>query len=249
MAPSSKNWINYPLGNTPAIITEDDLSYESPARITEFHQGVRFLMILHGSDNVPFELKQKYHSTASDGFFQALYEVVDSGEYMATGWVDEYVHAAEEISFRMRGYPKKMRLQLRDLRVAERSPSGRKLEDNYDIIMSRPPFRGFLDLPAEIRDRIYQLLLVRDSIVVADWAVGTKLENVRRRTDYDVRVSRENRRTTYTVRVESRVLWIGMGIMGVNQQIYRESSQIFYGENTFKFLGKPYPIGETMHSQ
>lgn len=230
MAPGGTNWINYSLRNTPAIIPEDDLTRESPARISDFYQGVRFLMILHGSDRVPLDLQQNYHRITSDGFFQVLYDAVNSGEYMATGWVDEYVQAAEEISFRMRGYPRKMRLQLRDLREAERCPSGPKID--------RPRFRGFLDLPEQVRNRIYQLLLVRDAIAVTDWAVGTKMGSIRRRTDYDVRVFKDSRRTTYTVRVQGRVSWIGVGIMQVNRQIYNESAQIFYGENTFKFLGK-----------
>jgi len=237
MAPSG-GWIIHSLEATPAILTEEDITTASSRKITEFYQGVKTLMLLRLGD-LPQDLREDLINSPALDFYGILYAAVDSGMYRDIGWVEEWSHAVTEVSIRMRGYPKELRKQIRLVAVASRTPSCRQAIVEKEKRIGTDPTFLFLDLPKKIRYQVYRHLLVKESIIVCDWAVGSDVKSVKRRTDYDVRVGKEQRRTTYQVRAMGKKQEIDLAIMMVNKQIADESATVFYGENTFRFLGIP----------
>jgi hypothetical protein len=235
MAPSW-GWIIHSLEATPAILTEEDITTASSGKITEFYQGVKTLMLLR-LGGLPQDLREDLISHPALDFYGILYAAVDSGMYRDIGWVEEWSHAVTEVSIRMRGYPRELRKQIRLVAVASRTPSCRQAIVEKEKIIDTDPTLLFLDLPKKIRYQVYRYLLVKESIIVCDWAAGSDVKSVKRRTDYDVRVGKEQRRTTYQVRAMGKKQEIDLAIMRVNKQIADESATVFYGENTFRFLG------------
>jgi len=188
---------------------------------------------------LPRDLREDLISCPALNFYGILYAAVDLGMYKDIGWVEEWPHAVTEASIRMRGYPRELRKQITLVAVASRTPSGRQAIVEKEKIIDTDPAFLFLDLLKKIRYQVYRHLLVKESIIVCDWAAGSDVKSVKRRTDYDVRVGKEERHTTYQVRAIGKKQEIDLAIMGVNKQIADKSATVFYGENTFQFLGMP----------
>jgi hypothetical protein len=233
---SSSPWIKHALESLPPILTEEDITKVSPAKISEFYQGVKMLVLIR-ANSFPDELIEAVQSRPAVEFDQVLYAALSSGVFMDVGWVDDWLHAVNELSVRMEGFPRELKKRIHVLEAAARAPGGLFNPDQDMNMEDLPSVFRFLDLPKPIRERIYRFLLLKESIVVCDWAAGVTPTGVLRRTDYDVRVNRETRRTTYQVRALGRGRRTDLKILSLNKQIYEEASQIFYGENTFKFLG------------
>jgi hypothetical protein len=232
----SRSWIPYPLDESPAIITNEDIQTVNGDRILQFYTGLRLTFMIRASD-IPQSLRDSHALS----FYAVLFEEVNSGEYMDVGWVDEYVHAAGEISHRMKGYPKELRKQISELKKVIQLPFGSRRV----VVETKPTSNSkyaFLALDPKIRSRIYKHLLLGESIVIADWSLGTleRLKSIQRRTEYDVYNSRSKQlhRTTYMVRVEGSVPFFNLGIMETCRQVYEETSRIFYEQNIFRFLGE-----------
>jgi len=189
---------------------------------------------------LPQDLREDLISCSALDFYGVLYAAVDSGMYRDMSWVEEWFHAVTEVSIRMRGYPRELRKQIRLVVVASRTPSCRQAIVEEEKTIDTDPTFLFLDLPKKIRYQVYRHLLVKESIIVCDWAAGSDIKSVKRRTDYDVRVGKEQRRTTYQVRVMGKKQEIDLAIMRVNKQIADESATVFYSENAFRFLGMPF---------
>ena len=234
----SRGWIIHSLEATPAFLTEEDMTTASLGKITEFYRGVKTLMLLR-LGGLPQDLREDFISRSALDFYGVLYAAVDSGMYRDISWVEEWSHAVTEVSIRMRGYPRELRKQIRLITVASRTPSCRQAIIEKEKIIDMDPTFLFLDLPNKIRYQVYRHLLVKESIIICDWAVGSDVKSVKRRTDYDVRVGKKQRRTTYQVRAMGKKQEIDLAIMRVNKQIADESATVFYGENTFQFLGMP----------
>lgn len=232
----SGGWIIHSLEATPAILTEEDITTASLGKITEFYEGVKTLMLIR-LGGLPQDLREDLISRPALDFYGIPYAAVDSEMYRDIGWVEEWSHAVTEVSIRMRGYPRELRKQLRQVAVAVRIPSGRQAIVEKEKIIDTDLAFLFLDLPKKIRYQVYRHLLVKENIIVCDWAAGTDVKSIRRRTDYDVRVGKDQRRTTYQVRAMGKKQEIDLAIMRVNKQIADESATVFYGENTFQFLG------------
>jgi len=245
------NWIKHAVSQTPTIITGDDLVQVDEGKLSEYYQSVKLLSLLRSSV-LPDTLKNRLQNSGPPKYCSILEEAISSGNFMDTGWTDEYYHAAEEVSFRMRGYPKASRAQWRSLQDAIREQEYKEwneepIQESAKSKPSPPPAparsRYFLDLPSEIRDQIYRHLLVRENISIGDWQVEWLESQPKnrwlRRTEYDVfdAKTRHKRRTTYTVRSLGRQLFIYTNIMRVNRQVHAEAAKIFYSENKFNFLG------------
>lgn len=239
------NWIRHAISSTPVHLTEEDLAQVDEGKIHEFFQSVKFLALIRHA--FPADLYAALRQCHSSEFSHVLVKAVSSGSFMETGWVDEYFHSCEEVSFRMRGYPRMCRSQWRSLREAASLNGCNHFPSQVHDTQSSTPglvsqksksdhFR-FLDLPSEVRNRIYRLLLYRDPVVVGDWNVTSVSPALFRRTEYEVVVagSQWPRRTTYTVRHDGKRM--SLSIMQVNRKIHDEASRIFYSENTFKLLG------------
>ncbi|KAF2492589.1 hypothetical protein BU16DRAFT_619980 [Lophium mytilinum] len=232
----SRGWIIHSLEATPAILTEEDITTASLEKITEFYQGVKMLMLLRLGD-LPQDLRDVLINRPALDFYGILYAAVDSGMYTDISWVEEWSHAVTEVSIRMRGYPRELRKQMRLIADASRTPSGRQAVVEKEKRSDTDRKFLFLDLPEKIRDQVYRHLLVKESIIICDWAAGSDVQSVKRRTDYEVRVGKEQRRTTYQVRAIGKKQEIDLAIMRANKQIADESAKVFYGENTLRFLG------------
>lgn len=230
-----KVWIPYSISESPAILTDEDIVSAKSDQILEFYTGLRITFMIR-AESLPETITE---STANT-LFTYLFHEIDSDEYMDVGWVDEYIHAAQEISHRMRGHPKELRKQIAKLQRANQTPSGRRKLRHAKRVKSKAGEK-FLALPQKVRDRIYRLLLVRGSVTICDWSVASirAMKSISRRTEYDVHDSHSKslKRTTYSVRTEGYDNPVGLGIMGVCRQTYLESSKIFYEENQFRFLG------------
>lgn len=247
----SKGWIMHSLDKTPAIVTDEDIVTASSEKTTEFYQGVKMLMLLRLGD-LPQDLLDALNSCSALDFYGTLYAAVDSGMHMDISWIEEWSHAVTEISIRMRGYPKELRRQIKLIATASREPSGRQAIIEKEKIINTDQTFPFLNLPRNVRYQVYRHLLVKESIIVCDWAAGSHVKSVQRRTDYDVRIGKEQRRTTYQVRAMGNEQEIDLAIMRVNKQIAYESEKVFYGENTFQFLGmssqRKHPSRLTIYS-
>jgi hypothetical protein len=229
-------WIMHPLESMPPILTEEDITTVSQNKIIEFYQGVKMLVLIR-ANSFPDELIDAVRSHPAIEFDQILYEALTAGVFMDVGWVDDWLHAVTELSARMRGFPRALKRRIHVLEAAARAPGAGVNQDRDQNMEDSAPVFRFLDLPIEVRQRVYRLFLLKQSIVVCDWAAGISPKGVRRRTDYDVRVGRDDRRTTYQVRALGRGQGIDLAIMSLNKQTYKEASQVFYEENSFKFLG------------
>jgi hypothetical protein len=234
----SRGWIIHSLEATPAILTEEDVTTAPSETIKEFYQGVKTLMLLRLA-SLPRDLQDVLSSRPATDVYDILYTAVDSGMYMDISWVEEWSHAVTEVSNRMRGYPRELRKQTRLITLASRRPSDRQAIAKKDKTIDTNPTFRFIDLPKKVKFQIYQHILVKDSIVVCDWTPRSDVKSVKRRTDYDVRVGKVQRRTTYQVRAMGKKQEIDLAIMRINKQIADESAKVFYGRNTFRFLGIP----------
>ena len=234
----SAGWITHSLEATPAFLTEEDLTTVSLGKITEFYEGAKTLMLIR-LGGLPQDIREDLTSRPALDFYSALLAAVDSGVYRDVDWVEEWSHAVSEVSIRMRGHPRELRKQMKQVVVVSQKPSGGRADVGKEKIKDPDPGFHFLNLPKKIRYQIYRHLLVKGSIIICDWAVRREVKSVKRRTDYDVRVGKEQRRTTYQVRAAGKKQRVDLGIMGVNKQIANESTALFYSENKFRFLGMP----------
>ena len=224
------------MNKSPSFLTEEDIQTVEKDRLLQFYTGLRLTFMIRASD-IPLSLRD----TNAECFFAVLYEEINSGEYMDVGWVDAYVQAAHEISYRMQGHPRELRKQISELKKATQLPSGHR-RMKIDSKTDDHKEYSFLYLDSKIRTRIYRHLLLAESIIIADWCLGSleRLKSIQRRTEYDVYdiKSRQLRRTTYTVRINGRTPFFAIGIMGTCRKVYEETSRVFYEENKFQFLGE-----------
>ena len=204
--------------------------------------AVKILFLLR-SQSLPTELVSLFKKTPAShvpAFFANVSE-----NYMDLGFCDEYLACAEEVSYRMCGYPRECLTVLRKLKACYVEPEniglisgkvGDRVLPKDDV--PRAPAIPFLELPEKVREHIYQHLLCPRTIDIGDWGLDVHPSGLLRRTEYDVYDSRKRcpRRTTYTARTANRTR-LYLNIMLVNRQINSETAQILYGQNTFRFLG------------
>ncbi|KAF2795110.1 hypothetical protein K505DRAFT_302752 [Melanomma pulvis-pyrius CBS 109.77] len=241
----STNWINHTPSATPLIKTNDDIQHVAPSQISDF-----FILVqkefLHGATQSGGSLPQQLHDEASacDASLVAgvLGSAVGEGSVMDSGWIDDYFCICERVSGAMGGYPKVCLQQWRAVRDAiagrmiahdgARAASTR----NKSAKKEEKPFR-FLDLPEQIRRKIYRLVVPHGTLIVSDWAFGSVPSSVLRRTEYDVLdVNGELRRTTYTVHSATPVYHLQLNLMLTNRSVAREISEQLYSCK-FEFRG------------
>ncbi|KAF1987405.1 hypothetical protein K402DRAFT_420221 [Aulographum hederae CBS 113979] len=246
------NWIHHTVENTPSFLTSEDLKSVGEGVILNFYQGLKFLSNLRST--FPSGLELRLRVVRAQEYCSLLEHAISSGAFMDTGWVDQYFSVAQEMSCRMRGYPKECKAQWRELREAVVKQEARGWDEQpvqsrtqrRDPLMpklAKKSFR-FLDLPNNVRNEVYMILFLREAISIGDWDfdwLETQSKNNRlvRRTEYDVfdHKRKTMRRTTYTARSLGKKIFMWLNIMQVNKQIHKEAAQIFYGENKFQFLG------------
>lgn len=247
----AKNWIPYSVSDTPSFITSDDLQTVPDSKILEYFSSVKLIFSVR-TPGMPGELQGRLKACPASELCALLKSCIISG-LMDTGWIDDYEHATEEISARMGGYPRVCLPQWRKLRLArsggidmDSGPSTVHQASSLSISASAPIPAGaslsrfrFLDLPAKVRQRIFALLFFRGDIHIGDWSCDVTPPGFSKRTEYDVYDSYEGRlrRTSYTVRDLSSTEPFDFSIMLGNKQLSSEASEVFYGKNTFKFLG------------
>jgi hypothetical protein len=239
------NWVTHTLSSVPPFLTEEDLKSAPEARISEFHSGLKVLFLIRNR-TLPLDLLPYVKVMQASRLPELLTEVLVSGLYMDLDFCEEYFNCAEEVSQRMRGFPKECLAMWRKLRALQidAAASGLKANDTNANANSYPNTSfTFLQLPMEIRQRIYRILLYRGTLEIGDWAFDTKVTGLLRRTEYEAFDWRKRypRRTTYTVRDPVRRTQMDLNIMLANKQIHSEAAKVFYGENTFKFLGQSMP--------
>ncbi|KAL1623573.1 hypothetical protein SLS56_008277 [Neofusicoccum ribis] len=128
-----------------------------------------------------------------------------------------------------------------------------------DYFGPEEPF-SLLDLPRELRDVIYEQMLVRDRIAIKPgYPWGDKAKGNPGR--FDLR-ARERQRTMYALtRTDSLKFrsyeerkegsrsyktWPNLNIFLTNRQVYDESSSIYYEKNTFAFVGTYIQANEVL---
>lgn len=227
------NWIRHPFSETVGKLEAADKITVSEAQTGEFHERVRLLCLLRST--LPEEVKASLRSAEAFQFFAILRNAVVSSRLPdASAAASDYAHAIDVTSRQMGGCPKICQKNVRTLKkCADRMPKTpwKPTKDYFD----------FLGLPRDVRMRIYRLLLYRGNICVVDWLYEKDLEAVvERRTEHKLSVDGADQRATYMVRCElpnRKDSRIHVDIMAANRQTYAEASEVFYGENCFRFLG------------
>ncbi|QDS69477.1 hypothetical protein FKW77_006397 [Venturia effusa] len=239
--PLPMNWIKVPGYRhvLPPELTSEDLDFARYDKIHEYYLFVKLLWLIR-SQTLPNDLKIDVKESIPADVCRTLHHAVKLGA-MDTGWVDEYFTISEEVSVRMHGFPRDFLKQQRRLQSLINNPPNPDVESTT---RSQPTKKSsgfhFLQLSRAIRDRIYRLLMVRRSdIQIGDFDFGVQPTGLFRRTEYELydTKTRRPRRTTYTVRMVQFEFPINFNVMLLNKTICKEAQKIFYGENTFAFLG------------
>jgi len=244
------NWVCHPVGKTPQFLTSEDLQAVPSRKLDEYFSSVKLIFSVRTSD-IQSEIREQIKLCPASQFTNLLESSLSLG-FMDTGWTDDYFHAAEEVSERMGGYPRACLSEWRKLREvrsnqmdvdsATSSYLFPNISGNSTATVSsdsqQSGFR-FMDLPDEIRSQVIHLLFIRGELYVGDWSCDVKPKGFFRRTEYDVydRQAHRLRRTSYAVRDLANTAPFEFNLMLVNKKLSSEIASVFYGKNTFKFLG------------
>ncbi|KAF1812017.1 hypothetical protein P152DRAFT_458971 [Eremomyces bilateralis CBS 781.70] len=238
----ARNWVLHRVCDTPPFMTAEDLSTATPYRLSVFHQSLKFIFLVRVT-SLPAGLYHDLRSSRPESVPDRLRNALLSGDYMDSGFVDEYLEIVDEVSWRIGGYPRECVKVWRSLREAVALVTGQQIDVDAPkdvVIEDATPIFRFVDLPPSIKTRIYQICLRRGRVSVGDWSTYSVPTTLKRRTEYEVDVGDSRvvrKRTTYTCRLLGSGTWPIVALFQVNRSVGEEAATIFYGENQFRFLG------------
>lgn len=194
------NWIKVPAyGHVlPPELTSEDLEFAKYDKIHEYYLFVKLVWLIR-TQALPTDLKIDVKESIPADVCRTLHNAVKLGA-MDTGWADEYFMISEEVSVRMRGFPREFLKQQRRLQSLIKNPPN---PDTRPVPQSNPIKKSigfhFLRLPEAVRQRVYRFLLIRKSdIQIGDFDFGVQPSAFFRRTEYELYdpKARRQRRTT-----------------------------------------------------
>jgi hypothetical protein len=196
--PLPLNWIKHPVHGVLSLeLTSEDLEFARYDRIHEYYHTVKLLWLIRTS-HLSDELKIDVKESAPADICRTLTDAVKLGA-MDTGWAEEYFRVSEETSWRMNGFPRDFLKQQRRLKALIINPPNHSAKPTPQ---AKPTNKlaelHFLQLPTNVREQIYRLLLVRGSIEIGDFDFGIEPKGFFRRTEYSLydTKARRLRRTT-----------------------------------------------------
>ncbi|KAF2001642.1 hypothetical protein P154DRAFT_521678 [Amniculicola lignicola CBS 123094] len=227
------NWITHTISLTPSIKTEDDIIHTPLSQIASFFNYV-YQEFLHGTTTqagcvLPVDLYKEACTASPDVLAAAIERVIREGGVMDCGWLEDYWTICELVSAHMGGYPKVCLKEWRGIRNAvagfiSAQQAGEQRKEEKAIV----PFR-FLDLPEEVRERVYSFLIPTGRVAVSDWAIGCLPDTVVKRTEYDVPdVNGDTRRSTYLVQTPNLSAYPYLNIMLSNRSIFNATANLLY---------------------
>jgi hypothetical protein len=192
------NWIKFPVhGVLSPELTSEDLEFAKYDRIHEYYLTVKLLWLIR-TTHLPEDLKIDVKESTPADVCHTLTNAVKLGA-MDTGWAEEYFRISEETSWRMNGFPKDFLKQMRRLKALVINPPNHEPKPTPQAKRTKKVSGfHFLQLPSNVREQIYRLLLVRGSIEIGDFDFGVEPKGLLRRTEYSLydAKARRLRRTT-----------------------------------------------------
>ena len=169
MTALTSKWICFPFSETPRVLTEADITNVPQDTFNAVHERVKLIYLLRSA--IAEDIKSTLRSADASKLCDILHHATMASGHLDKSAVSDYVHAVEEISTAMQGYPRELRSKLRLLKDAnEGKPAETRFtfytantDDNQKTRKNGSSIH-FFSLPQELRSQVYELLLYRGTI-------------------------------------------------------------------------------------